>query len=120
MKKVLFLNPARCWALSLLTLLLWPSLGQSAQAGEYSSDLFQHRGVVMLLIDPESGAIVDANPTATDYYGYSRSQLLQMTIQQINTLSRNQVEQEFHRAAQEQRHYFLFNHQLADGSRRTV
>jgi PAS domain S-box-containing protein len=95
-------------------------VGQSAQTGEYSSDLFQHHGVVMLLIDPESGTIVDANPTAADYYGYSRSQLLQMNIQQINTLSRSQVEQEFRRAAKEQRNYFLFNHQLADGSTRTV
>lgn len=120
MKKVLFLKPVCCGTLFLLTLLLWPALGLSAKTDGCNSDLFQHRGVVMLLIDPETGAIVDANPTAANYYGYSRSQLLQMTIQQINTLSRDQVEQEFRRAAQEQRHYFLFNHQLADGSTRTV
>ena len=120
MKKVFFLKSANCWALFLLTLLLWTTLGQSAQIDAFNSDLFQHRGIVMLLIDPESGAIVDANPTAATYYGYSRSQLQQMNIQQINTLSRDQVEQEFRRAAREQRNYFLFNHQLADGSTRTV
>ncbi len=120
MKKVFSLNPARFWALFLLTLLLCTTLGQSAEIDALSPDLFQHRGVVMLLIDPESGAIVDANQTATDYYGYSRHQLLKMNIKQINTLSRDQVEQEFRRAAQEQRNYFLFKHQLANGSKRTV
>lgn len=115
-----FIKPACFWVLFLLTLLRWTPLAQSAQTGTFSSGLFQHQGVVMLLIDPESGAIVDANHTAANYYGYSRSQLQQMKIQQINTLSRDQVKQEICRAVREQRNYFLFNHQLADGSMRSV
>ncbi|WP_337906853.1 ATP-binding protein [Pelovirga terrestris] len=53
MQKLLFLKPTRCWAFFLLILLLWPGLVQSANTGVCSADLFQHRGVVMLLIDPE-------------------------------------------------------------------
>jgi PAS domain-containing protein len=42
---------------------------------------FVNSSVVMLLIDPETAAIVDANAAASAFYGYSREQLLSMQIQ---------------------------------------
>jgi PAS domain S-box-containing protein len=38
-------------------------------------DLFDPVGAAQLLLDPETGAIVDANPAAAMFYGYSREQL---------------------------------------------
>ncbi len=81
---------------------------------------FERQKVVMLLIDPDSGAIVDANPAAERFYGYSREQLRQMAIQEINTFTPEQIAEERARAAAEQRNYFIFRHRLADGSIRTV
>lgn len=81
---------------------------------------FNDHGVVMLLIDPASGQIVDANPQAMKFYGHRHQDLLAMTIQQINTLTPEQVAAERALAKSEGRHYFLFRHRLADGEIRTV
>ena len=42
-------------------------------------DLFEQNSSVMLLIEPASGAIVDANRSAVEFYGYARDELLQMS-----------------------------------------
>lgn len=82
--------------------------------------LFEHGHTVMLLIHPESGAIVDANSTACDYYGWTRTELLNLTISQINTLPADAVRREMHQAMTTQKNIFLFQHRLADGSIRDV
>ena len=74
----------------------------------------------MLLIDPASGEIVDANPAASRFYGYQRDTLRQMSIQQINTFTDKQVAEERRLAETEGRNYFIFRHQLADETIRTV
>ena len=93
--------------------------GQASSAPSFQQ-LFDRHGLVMLLIDPASGAIVQANPAASEFYGYSRDQLESMTIQDINTLTPEQVAAERERAKSEARNYFIFRHRLADGDIRTV
>lgn len=78
--------------------------------------MFEQSRAVKLLIDPQSGAIVDANYAATVFYGYPRDTLLQMQISDINTLPSEQVHIEMERAHTEQRSYFLFQHRLASGT----
>ncbi|MFO7766064.1 MAG: PAS domain S-box protein [Pelovirga sp.] len=85
-----------------------------------SFEPFRHHNAVILLIDPASGEIVDANNAAASYYGYSYEQLLDRKIQQINTLSLPETEQEIRRAERERRSYFVFRHRLADGDIRPV
>ena len=82
--------------------------------------VFQQFPTVMLLIDPQSGKIVDANPAAVEFYGYSLAKLKTMTIQQINTLSEQQVAEERELAALQARNYFIFQHRLATGETRRV
>ena len=82
--------------------------------------LFEKTQAVKLLIDPETGALVDANPAACDFYGYTRDDLLQMHITDINTLPPEQVREEMVRAKAEERAYFLFLHRLASGEVRNV
>ena len=58
-----------------------------AQTLDSISDLwgvFSQHGSVMLLIDPDSGDIVDANNAATVFYGYAKEQVLSMRISDIN------------------------------------
>jgi PAS domain S-box-containing protein len=74
----------------------------------------------MLLIDPQSGAIMDANKAAALFYGYPRDRLCTMFIQDINTLTPEEVKRERLAAAQQERNYFVFNHKLAGGDVRTV
>ena len=82
--------------------------------------LFTESHSIMLLIDPETGKIEDANRTACNFYGYSHSKLTQMKIQQINQLSDDRVKQEMENARANKKNYFVFEHRLADGSIRTV
>lgn len=74
----------------------------------------------MLLIRPGSGEIVSANPAAIELYGYSKEELLEKRIQDINELSEQEVRSEMERARREERNYFIFQHRLADGEIRTV
>jgi PAS domain S-box-containing protein len=82
--------------------------------------IFNEVDVVMLLIDPASGQIVDANPTAARFYGHGQEVLRTMTIQQINILTPEQVAAERKLAASEGRNYFIFRHRLANQEIRSV
>ena len=83
-------------------------------------NMFYRHNAIMLLIDPESGRIMDANESATQFYGYSRSKLLSMRIEEINSLSADHVKIEFKLAAKEAKNYFIFNHRLSNGEKRIV
>jgi len=78
--------------------------------------LFENTHTVMLLIDPESGAIVDANQAACSFYGYSREAFARKNILDLNILSVEEVFEELQRAKKKERRGFNFRHQLADGS----
>ena len=90
------------------------------ESEERYRNLFENNHVVMLLIDPHDGAIVDANPAAATYYGWTREELRQMTIRQINTLPPEEVAAQMERARREDLNYFFFRHRQADGSIRDV
>ena len=74
----------------------------------------------MLVIDPKDGDIVDANPAALSYYGWSHEELTAKKITDINMLTREQVFQEIEKAKSEQRRRFIFRHRLANGDIRDV
>ena len=82
--------------------------------------LFKNSHAVMLLIDPASAEIIDANPAACSFYGWSREKLTSMKITDINILSKEQVFQEMKLAKAEERHQFLFLHRLANEEVRDV
>ena len=81
---------------------------------------FQNNHAVMLIIDPESGAIADANPAACAYYGWSCEELSKRRIDEINTLSPAEVHAEMKLAGSQRRDHFFFKHRLADGTIRDV
>ena len=82
--------------------------------------LFKNNHSIMLLIDPESGNIVDANPAAIAFYGWSYQELTRKKITDINTLTSDEVFQEMKRAKKEKRQQFFFRHRLAGGGIRDV
>lgn len=82
--------------------------------------MFDQNRAIKLLLDPATGRIVDVNQAACQFYGYPRERLLGMSIQQINTLSTEEVTEELDRALREERDYFLFRHRLASGEERDV
>jgi PAS domain S-box-containing protein len=66
----------------------------------------------MLLIDPDSLHIVDANNAASIYYGWSCEELRKKKISQIDTLSEQKLKAEFSNAKKGKKNHFLFKHQL--------
>ena len=120
---VLLIYPVATVALGLLLRLRLQqdaaSLELRASEARYRS-LFENKHAVMLLIDPRSGEIVDANPGAEAYYGWTRQQLRAMKISDINPMSPEELEAEIQLARGERRNLFNFRHRLADGSLRDV
>jgi PAS domain S-box-containing protein len=90
------------------------------ESEERYRSLFKNNHSVMLLIDPGSADIVDANPAAVSFYGWSIEVLTDKKITDINTLSDEQVFQEMGKAKTEQRRVFYFRHLLANGEIRDV
>jgi len=82
--------------------------------------LFKNNHSVMLLIDLESADIVDANPAAISYYGWSLEELTAKKITDINILTKEQVFQEMEQAKSEKRCQFIFRHRLSNGDVRDV
>jgi PAS domain S-box-containing protein len=90
------------------------------QSEQRYRSLFQNRHVVMLMIDPLSGSIIDANPAAENYYGWNREQLCRMNINEITTLTEAEIKAEMKKASEMDCKFFSFRHRLADGSIRDV
>jgi len=82
--------------------------------------MFRGHSAVMLLIDPQSGAILDANTAAQDFYGYPLDTLRSMAIQDVNMLAADEVAEQRRWAVHEQQSFFVFPHRLANGGIRTV
>jgi PAS domain S-box-containing protein len=90
------------------------------ESEERYRNLFQRSRAVLLLLDAGTGAIVEANPAACSYYGWSKAQLLNMKINEINMLTDEQIKNEMELAVREKRNYFVFKHRLANGTTRFV
>lgn len=86
------------------------------ESEERYRSLFENNHAVMLIIDPDDGSIVDANPAAAAYYGWTRDELRRMKIGEINTLPAPDVKAEMDRARRGERRQFFFRHRRADGS----
>lgn len=82
--------------------------------------LFENHNSVMLVINPETGKIVEANNAAIQYYGYTKETIIKMHINEINTLSDNEIRNEIALALREKRNFFQFTHKLADNTQREV
>lgn len=82
--------------------------------------MFSEHNALMLLIEPISGKIVDANPAAISYYGYTREELLNMYIQDINILPAKEVEKKRLLALKQMKGYYLFPHRKKNGEIRLV
>ncbi|HPY04340.1 MAG TPA: PAS domain S-box protein, partial [Spirochaetota bacterium] len=86
----------------------------------YYDSLFENNHAVMLLIDPASGEIYDSNPAAVRFYGWTREEIREMKISEINTLTIEEIKSEMDSAIKLKRNHFHFKHRRADGSIRDV
>ena len=82
--------------------------------------LFEKNCLVILLIEEDSAVIIDANPSACTFYGYSKEKLIGMKLSDINMLSQTDMRNEMKQAKLERQNYFISRHRLANGDIRDV
>jgi PAS domain S-box-containing protein len=82
--------------------------------------LFLRTGAVVLITDSETGAIVDANPAAVRFYGWSHEALLGKTLPELTVQSDEQMRGEYEAAAIEGRDFVLLRHRIASGEIREL
>lgn len=82
--------------------------------------IFENDYVIMLIIDPQTGAIEDASPAACSFYGYSLQTIKQKNIFEINFSSQDIVSVAMQRARTRQVELFDFRHRLSNGEIREV
>jgi PAS domain S-box-containing protein len=82
--------------------------------------IFELHSAIMLLIEPKTGKIIDANKSATEFYGYDLLTLRSMSIDNINQLTPEQIAEERIKALKNKCNYFVFPHKLSNGKIRTV
>lgn len=83
-------------------------------------EMFQNHASIMLLINPDSLAIVDANEAAARFYGYPVERLLTMSLHDINTMPPADMAAARDEAVRLKRNYFILPHRLASGEMKTV
>lgn len=76
--------------------------------------IFQKSSSVMIIVDPSNGKIFDANNSAANFYGWSREQLKEKTIFDLNTLPKSEIVQDLNSAREEKGKVFFFRHKKAD------
>ncbi len=82
--------------------------------------LFENHHAIMLVYDPETFTIIDANPAACQYYGYRHEQLTTMKITDLNGMTVEQAAREYERVRQTHVQPYFLQHQLATGEIRDV
>jgi len=91
-----------------------------ADSEERFKSLFEKSKSVMIILDSDSGKILEANNSACKFYGYTSEELLECYIHDINTLPDEEIERELKMAKEEERPYFTFQHKLKSGEIRDV
>lgn len=90
------------------------------ESEERYRSLFESSSSVMLLINPETARIIDANPAACEFYGFDKDTLTSKKISEINTLPDDQVLEILRLVKERIQNQFLLEHRLANGSMRSV
>jgi len=84
------------------------------------SALFASSCMPLVILDPVSGNIVDANILALNFYGWDKSTFTAMNVADVNTLSAEDIRHEMALAVSSKRSYFEFRHRLSSGEVRDV
>ncbi len=92
------------------------AVGQSARPRFPAMEVVRGHVLAMLIIEPNTGSILDVNTSAASLYGYPYEVFIHMNISQINVLQEKDIKEEMQRAVEEKRSYFNFPHRFADGS----
>ena len=81
---------------------------------------FYKNGSVCLLIEADTGKIIDANDAALEFYGYSYSEITSLNISKINTLPEEKIKLKIKNTIESGQKYYNFQHRVKSGEVRHV
>jgi PAS domain S-box-containing protein len=90
------------------------------ESEERYRNLFENNQTVMILLDPGNNKIVDANPAACHFYGYSLETLTSLSFFDLNTLPRADLLKKLEQIRRQKLTQTQFKHRLANGELRDV
>lgn len=82
--------------------------------------IFHYSPTIMLLVSPKNGALVDVNNAACKYYGYSKDELLNLTIFDINIANNETIRFNIEHVKENPNECFYAKHILKSGEIRDV
>ncbi len=82
--------------------------------------MFQKSYSIMLIIDPITTDIIDANDAACNYYQYSHDEMLKLKICDLNTNALKNVRNDVNKALNNDKNIFHFKHKKSNGEIRDV
>lgn len=85
-----------------------------------TQSMFNEHEAIMMLIEPENGRIVDANPAAVAFYGYTKAELLAMTVYDINMVDPKMIEVFLVESLEQKQPYHTVSNRLKSGAIRIV
>jgi PAS domain S-box-containing protein/putative nucleotidyltransferase with HDIG domain len=82
--------------------------------------MFEGHSAIQLVIDPDTGTIINANNAAADFYGWPIEKLCKMHMQEISTLPAETFGDRIQQIISRRKSKFITQHRRADGSLRDV
>jgi PAS domain S-box-containing protein len=82
--------------------------------------MFEKSKVVMLLINPKDGKIIDANDTAQKFYGYTAEEFATLSINNLNIISPGKIKAKLTVAKNHKTNYFRSKHKLKSEEIRNI
>ena len=83
-------------------------------------NIFEQNTVPMLLMNPETGSVINANRSASEFYGYSIQELAAMNVSDISMMTEEQVNERMQQVKSGEKKKFICSNRLKDGQIRAV
>lgn len=82
--------------------------------------MFDNHTAIKLIIDPDTGKIINANQAAELFYGWNKNELINMTIRDINLNSPEEIKKDLLDVKKNRKTHFTFKHKLKSNEIRAV
>ncbi|MEI7789142.1 MAG: GAF domain-containing protein [Chlorobiaceae bacterium] len=86
------------------------------ESEERFRNLFERNAAITIILDPDTGNIVDANKAAVAFYGWSLQEFKSMNIAQINSIASDSIKNNLEKVRSTGSYKFSFQHHKKDGS----
>ncbi len=90
------------------------------ESEERFRNFFEQHSAVMVVLDPDTGRIMDANMAAAEFYGWTKEKLCSMNIFDINTDNPENVRSLLDGWKNAEKRTFIVNHRKSDGTKRLI